>query len=685
MDFKKRARELVSKMSLAEKMSQMKFDSPPIERLGIPGYNWWNEGLHGVARSGSAACFPQAIGMAATFDPSLVFRIGEAVSKEARAKYNGYRIFGGTGIYQGLTLWSPNINIFRDPRWGRGHETYGEDPYLTAVTGAAYVDGLQGDDEKYRRVDATLKHFAVHSGPESSRHSFDVQPSKRDLWQTYLFAFDYIIRKSRVAAVMGAYNRLDGVPCCGSEELLEENLRGRMGFEGYVVSDCGAIYDFYNGHGTSPDAPHAAAQAVKAGCDLNCGGAYASLNVAYETGLLTEEDIDRSVIRLFEARMRLGMFDDDCPYNSIPKDAYDTKEHAALSREAAVDSIVLLKNNGILPLNPGKKYAVIGPVADDKLVLLGNYHGTPKKTTTLQRGIIEEVEAAGGSVLCARGCHIVCKDLGSWEENPLREALVAASEADIVIMCLGLNPTFEGEEGDGYNSQRGGDKPDIDIPEVQLELFREIAKLGKPIVFVSVSGSCLNLCEADEKADAVLQCFYPGAEGGYALADVLFGRVSPSGRLPLTFYRSTDDLPPFDDYSMENRTYRYFKGKPLYPFGFGLSYTSFSYSFKNAKKTDSGITIKLSVKNTGSRDSKEAVTLYLAAGDNEDEPPVRLIYLKKIFIRAGDEFELDCEIEQDALKYADSVGNYRMPSGSRLVLAGSCRDESAKARKIIQL
>ena len=686
MDHRKRAEEIVSKMTLAEKMSQMRYDAPPIERLGIPGYNWWNEGLHGVARSGSATSFPQAIGLAATFDPVLIKTIGSAISGEARAKYNGYRRFGNTAIYQGLTYWSPNINIFRDPRWGRGHETYGEDPYLTARIGAAFVEGMQGDDPDYNKVDATLKHLAVHSGPESIRHSFDVHPSKRDLWQTYLFAFDYIIRHSKAAAVMGAYNRLYGVPCNGSTELLEDDLRGRMGFEGYVVSDCGAISDFYNGHNVCPDAPHAAAQAVKAGCDLNCGGSYAHLMAAYEAGLIDEDSITKAVTRLFEARSRLGMFDDGCPYDSIPTDAYDTAENDALAREAAQDSIVLLKNDGILPLSPSKRVAVIGPVADSKLVLLANYNGTPKKTVTLQQGIIDAVSKAGGKTFCARGCDIVGRDIGDWEENPFREALIAAGNSDVVIMTLGLDPTFEGEQGDGYNSQRGGDRADIDIPEIQMALYREIVKLGKPIVFVSVSGSCLNLREADETANAVLQCFYPGQEGGNALADILFGEVSPSGRLPLTFYRSTDDLPDFTDYDMKGRTYRYFDGDVTYPFGYGLSYTKFEYSSLRAEKDGCGLKASLKIKNAGCRDSKEAVTLYLRPDDVSDGAPnVKLVCVGKVFIKAGDTAELTLDIEPDALKYTDEDGNYYFRKGKYTLLAGSCLEKYAAASANIEL
>ncbi|MDD6031895.1 MAG: glycoside hydrolase family 3 C-terminal domain-containing protein, partial [Oscillospiraceae bacterium] len=562
MTFSERAKALVAQMTLEEKMSQLRYDSPAIPRLGIPAYNWWNECLHGVARAGMATVFPQAIGMAASFNEELLQQVAKATSDEARAKYNQYKTFGETEIYQGLTFWSPNINIFRDPRWGRGHETYGEDPCLTGKMGAAFVKGLQGDDPKYRKVDATLKHFCVHSGPEGIRHGFDAEVSEEDLWDTYLKAFQYCIDNADPSAVMGAYNSVNGEPCCGSEKLLTDLLREKMGFKGYVVSDCGAVRDIDQFHHITPGPAESAALAVKSGCDLNCGAAYTYLLTAYEKGLIDEETITRSAERLFEARFRLGMFDDDCPYDQLGPEVVCCPAHRELNREMARQSMVLLKNNGILPLKGSESIAVIGPNADDVSVLLGNYNGTPDRYTTLLRGI---QDAASGRVTYARGCHSFQPEPSgtSCAERKLREAVLAARNSDVVILCMGLNPQMEGEQGDAYNGSDSGDKFDLELPACQKVLYEAVMAEGKPVIFVNVSGSALNLSAQDEQCDAVVQCFYPGAEGGNALADILFGKACPSGRLPVTFYRSTDDLPPFADYSMKNRTYRFFEGTPL--------------------------------------------------------------------------------------------------------------------------
>ncbi|MGI5893592.1 MAG: glycoside hydrolase family 3 C-terminal domain-containing protein [Candidatus Merdivicinus sp.] len=619
MDFKARAKELVSKMTLEEKMGQMRYDAPAIPRLGIPAYNWWNEALHGVARSGTATVFPQAIGMAASFNDNLLHEVATAISDEVRAKYNEYRTFDDTLIYQGLTCWSPNINIFRDPRWGRGHETYGEDPYLTGRMGAAFVNGLQGDDPVYRKTDATLKHYAVHSGPENLRHSFDAVVDQKDLYETYLAAFRYCIEKSHPACVMGAYNRVNGEPACASKTLLEDILRGEFGFDGYVVSDCGAIRDIDLHHKVTNGPEESAALAVKNGCDLNCGAAYTYLQVAYEKGLLDEETITKSVERLMEARLRLGMFDKDCPYDRITMDVVESPAHIALNREMARQSIVLLKNNGILPLKGNETIAVIGPNADSKDVLLGNYNGTPSRYSTILRGI---QDAASGKVNYAYGAHLFKEEVpGDWSEHPLREAILAAKRSDVVILCLGLDPALEGEEGDAYNGFAGGDKIDLELPKSQKVLYHEIVKTGKPIIFVNVSGSCISLTEQDHDCDAVIQCFYPGAEGGNALADILFGKASPSGRLPVTFYRSVDDLPDFTDYSMENRTYRFFKGSPLYPFGHGLSYTNFEEKWLDDNTVE--------VTNTGSMDSWHAVLKF------KQDPYPTLVGFSKVWVPAG--------------------------------------------------
>ena len=601
-------------------MGQMKYNAPAIPRLGIPAYNWWNEALHGVARSGTATVFPQAIGMAASFNDELMEEVATAISDEARAKYNEYKTYGETQIYQGLTLWSPNINIFRDPRWGRGHETYGEDPYLTGRMGSAFVRGLQGYDPVYRKTDATLKHFAVHSGPEGLRHGFNAEVNQKDLYETYLSAFRYCIDHSHPAAVMGAYNRVNGEACCASPTLIKEILRGEFGFDGYYVSDCGAIRDIDMFHKLAASPDESAAMAANAGCDLNCGDAYVYLQVAYEKGLVSEEVITESVERLMEARLRLGMFDDDCPYDSITMDVVESPEHIALNREMARQSMVLLKNNGILPLKGGETIAVIGPNADSQSVLLGNYNGTPSQYTTLLRGI---QEASSGKVNYARGCHLYKDDEpGSCGEHPYREAVLAAKRSDVVILCMGLDPTMEGEEGDAYNGDGSGDKVDLELPACQKVLYEEIIKTGKPVIFVNVSGSCISLVRQDEECAAVLQCFYPGAEGGHALADILFGKASPSGRLPVTFYRSADDLPDFTDYSMEGRTYRFFKGSPLYPFGFGLSYTSFTENWLDDKTVE--------VTNTGSMDSWHTVLQI------RDTPYPTLIGFTKVWVKAGE-------------------------------------------------
>lgn len=624
MTFKERAKELVAKMTLPEKLSQMRYDAPAIPRLGIPGYNWWNECLHGVARSGSATVFPQAIAMAASFDSELMERIGDAVSTEGRAKFNEYRKFGDTGIYQGINFFAPNINIFRDPRWGRGHETYGEDPCLTGRMAAGFVKGLQGHG-KYRKADATLKHFAVHSGPENLRHGFDVNPSERDLRETYLWAFRYCIKHCDPSCVMGAYNRVYGEPCCGSPFLLEKTLRGEFGFDGYVVSDCGAVCDFNENHRVTANAAESAALAVNSGCDLNCGSAYQWLKTSVALGLLPEEKVTRAVERLFEARIRLGMFDSDCEYDSITYDVVECPEHLALSRKAAADSIVLLKNDGILPLDPKCKIAVIGPNADDRSVLTANYAGTPSEYVTVLEGIRE---AAGGRVCSSKGCHsFLMPGPGQFDENITRDAIITAAGADVVVMVMGLNPSMEGEQGDARNSGLDGDRSDIELPQSQKCLFEEIMKLGKPVVFVNISGSAVALGEQDKRCAAVVQCFYPGAQGGRALADVLFGKVSPSGRLPVTFYASSADLPPFEDYSMENRTYRYFTGTPVYPFGHGLTYSEIREEWLDADR--------VVLENVGKTDTAYSVLRF------ENRPERRLVGFRKVFLKAGEKLTVD--------------------------------------------
>ncbi len=614
------AEALVAKMTLAEKISQMLYTAPAIERLGIPAYNWWNEALHGYARSGTATVFPQAIGMAASFNTDLMQKVGEAISVEARAKYNEYKKFGDTARYQGLTCWSPNINIFRDPRWGRGHETYGEDPYLTGRMGTAFVNGMQGDG-KYRRVDTCLKHFAAHSGPEALRHGFNATVSEKDMNDTYLWAFKYCIDHADPASVMGAYTRTNGEPCCASETLMKKILRGEWGFDGYYVSDCGAICDIDANHKVTATRAESAALAVNAGCDVNCGNAFDFLKEAVAEGLITEEVITEAVTRLFTARYRLGMFADDCEYDAISYDVVACPAHRELNLKMAQESIVLLKNDGILPLQKDVRIAVIGPNASSYDLLLANYCGTADRYVTPLAGIMD---ACRGKVTYARGCHLFRPTQDDDSGINTREALIAAKLSDVVVLCMGLDAVLEGEEGTINTAGVAvGDKATLNIPASQLELYDKIKELGKPIVFVNFSGSCVDLSDMKENCAAVIQQFYPGAMGGKALADVLFGDVSPSGRLPVTFYKSVDDLPDFADYSMENRTYRFFKGEPVYPFGAGLTYSTIREEWID----DNTVTVH----NDGDVDTAYSVLKFA-----KDPADPKLCGFEKIFLKAGE-------------------------------------------------
>ncbi|MBE6966043.1 MAG: glycoside hydrolase family 3 protein [Ruminococcaceae bacterium] len=617
MNFREKAIELVSKMTLEEKLSQMNHDAPAIERLGIPAYNWWSECLHGAARNGTATVFPQSIAMAASFNKERMREVATAISDEIRAKYNENKKQGFTEIYQGITMCSPNINIFRDPRWGRGQETYGEDPTLTGMMAAEYVKGLQGDG-KYRKVDATLKHYAVHSGPEADRRAFDIDVTDEELYGTYLAAFEYCIKNAEPSAVMAAYNAVKGSPCVASNFLLKDVLRDKFGFEGYVESDANGVEFLDKYHKVTNTSAESAALAAKSGCDLCIGDAFKELPEAYRQGLITEEDIDESVIRLFTARFRLGMFSDDCEYDNIPYDVVDCEKHKALNLEMARESIVLLKNDGILPLDASKKIAVIGPCADDIAPLLANYCGRASEYVTLLSGIREKAN----NVMYAKGSDY-CTEPREYDERLDNEALIIAEKCDVIIMCMGITPAIEGEEVDGNYGTEGGDKRSIEIPEVQKKLYRKLRELGKPMVFVNVSGSCLALGEQDNDCNAVLQCFYPGSLGGRALADIIFGVCSPSGRLPVTFYASDSDLPDFRDYSMENRTYKFFKGKPVYPFGHGLTYSGITEDW-----TDENTAV---IKNNGKYDTYYSVLKY------STNPYKKLEDFKKIFIKSGEE------------------------------------------------
>jgi len=677
LSFEARAADLVGRLTLDEKVAQMQDRAPAIPRLGIPAYNWWNEALHGVARSGLATVFPQAIGLAATWNDSLLFQVATVISDEARAKHQEYVRHDSRARYQGLTFWSPNINIFRDPRWGRGQETYGEDPFLAGTLAVQFIRGMQGDDSTYLKTIATVKHFAVHSGPEPDRHTFNAVVSERDLHETYLRAFAMGIQDGPAGSIMCAYNRLYGKAACGSDLLLGDVLRGRWGFKGYVVSDCGAIDDIYERHRIVPTAAQAAALGVNTGTDLECGDTYASLVSAVQQGLITEARIDTAVTRLFLARMRLGMFDppDMVRWAQIPFSVLDDSAHRALARQAARESIVLLRNkHHTLPLSKSlRTIAVIGPDADDPRMLLGNYNGEPADPITPLRGIREALP--GVRVIYARGADLaegfsgLDRAPGSARAAPDSQqgssleaaAAQAAEEADAVVLFLGLNANLEGEEMrvdvPGF---KGGDRTTIDLPAPQEALLERIVKVGKPTVLVLMSGSALAVTWAERHVNAIVEAWYPGQAAGSAIADVLFGDYNPAGRLPVTFYRSTDDLPPFDQYAMSGRTYRFFTGKPLYAFGYGLSYTKFKYSHlttsaKSLSASDS-LTVAVDVKNDGKVRGDEVVQLYVRhEGSRIPRPRLDLRGYRRITLDPGQSRRVTFTLPGASLAWWDST------------------------------
>lgn len=821
LTFEERTNDLASKLTLEEKTQMMRFDSPAIDRLGIPAYNWWNECLHGDARSGLATVFPEPIGMAAMWDKNQMFAIANAISDEARAKYNDYQRQGKSGIYKGLTFWTPNINIFRDPRWGRGMETYGEDPYLTAEMAIPFVKGLQGDDPRYLKLVSTVKHFAVHSGPESTRHSFDVWPSDYDLAETYLPHFKRTIEEGGAYSVMCAYQSLKGAPCCGSK-FLENILRNQWNFKGYIVSDCGAVQDFYEqkAHHIVATPEEASAMAVKAGTDLNCGSVYAKhLLDAVKQGLLTEDEINVSVKRLIMARMKLGQFDpaEMVKYSQIPLSVLDSKEHKSLALESARKSMVLLENkNNILPFSKNIKHvAVIGPNADNSEILLGNYNGYPSNEITPLKGIIEKLPNA--DVKYAQGCRLAnelpcltaispdyfytseslkekgltgeyfsqfnCKgkvqhsridkniDFVWWTKAPFKdmqpdsfsvrwkavlvppvtgnyaigaeafngfdifidgklfihgrpsdhsprkeyefikleagkkyniqfdypqnnseyatarliwdvpnpnlkeEAIKLAQKSDLVVLCMGLSPMLEGEEMKvkvpGF---AGGDRMDIKLPESQTDLIREIQKLGKPTVLVLLNGSALAFNWEAENIPAILEAWYPGQAGGTAIADVIFGDYNPSGHLPLTFYKSIDQIPAFDEYDMKGKTYRYFDGKPLYEFGYGLSYSTFKYEIKNFPteiQAGEKINVSVNVTNTGKYDGDEVVQMYVSLPDSKLKKPIRdLQGFKRIHLKVGETQTVEFTLLPDQFAARDENNLDIVEPGKVLISVG---------------
>ena len=675
------AHELVSKMTIEERASQLKFDAPPVERLGVPAYNWWNEALHGVARAGTATMFPQPVAMASMFDPEMIRKIGDVVATEARAKYNEASKHGDRDIYKGLTFWSPNINLFRDPRWGRGQETYSEDPYLTARLGVAYIKGLQGDG-KYLKVAACAKHYAVHSGPEAIRHEFDAEVSQKDLWETYLPAFEAAVKEGEVEAVMGAYNRTLGEPCCGSDLLIRKILRGKWGFQGHFVSDCWAISDFHLHHHITTTAPEAAALAIKMGCDVNCGNTYLHLLRALEDGLITEDDITTAAERLFTTRFMLGEFDENCEYNSIPYEVVECPEHLALSEEAARRSIVLLKNDGILPLDKTKikTIGVIGPNANDRMALIGNYHGTASRYITVLEGIQDYV-GDDVRVLYAEGCHLYkdrVEGLGLPGDR-LSEAETVAEHSDVVVLVTGLNENLEGEEMDQSNSVGSGDKANLLLPAPQRKLMEIVAKTGKPVILINMTGSAMDLRFAEESFSAVVQGWYPGARGGKAIAELLFGKYSFNGKLPVTFYNDSDELPAFTDYAMENRTYRYFTGGVLYPFGYGLTYGKTEVTKAEMRDDGEHYTITATVKNEGCV-VHEILQVYVR--DNESEFAVRnhsLCAFKAVSLGANETCDVEITVPKAALEIVDDTGTRRVDSRSFTFFVGTSQPDDRSA------
>ncbi|MCR5268914.1 MAG: glycoside hydrolase family 3 C-terminal domain-containing protein [Lachnospiraceae bacterium] len=715
-DLTKDAEALVSKMTIEEVASQLKYDAEAIDRLGIPAYNWWSEALHGVARAGTATVFPQAIGLAAMFDEEMLTKIAEVIATEARAKYNAQSAHGDRDIYKGLTMWSPNINIFRDQRWGRGHETYGEDPYLTGRLGVAFIKGLQGfenypeDDVSGAadgeagtaegteaagrtldtlKVAACAKHYAVHSGPESKRHHFNAKAGAKDMAETYLPAFEAAVKEGRVEAVMGAYNRTNDEPCCGSKTLIEKLLRGEWGFNGHFVSDCWAVRDFHENHRITNTPAQSAAMALSAGCDLNCGDTYLCILAALKEGLVTEEQMRKACVRLMKTRMKLGILDRSdaaaksktAKYDAISFLECDTREHNALSLEAARRSIVLLANDGTLPLREEdyKTIGVIGPTADLRSVLEGNYNGTASEYVTNLNGIRSEF---GGRILYSQGAHLYLDATSalSKHDDLLAEAAATVENSDITILCVGLDATIEGEEGDTGNMFASGDKTSLNLPESQIRLAKCVMKTAKEhakkVIVVLNAGSAIDLSFLTDDAAAIVDCWYSGGFGGRALAEVLFGKVNPSGRLPVTFYRDGEQ-PDFDDYSMKNRTYRYYRGEPLYPFGHGLSYTRFTYALSGKiadapvaasgnetagwadRKADylafqaPAVELRVEVKNAGDFDGEDAVLVFvnkcpeekcknglcdstaIAALDPENQPAWSLCAFKRAALKAG--------------------------------------------------
>ena len=675
-----RARALVAKMTVEEKASQLKFDAEAIPRLGIPAYNWWNEALHGVARAGTATVFPQAIGLAAAFDTEMMKEIGSVIATEGRAKYNENQKYGDRDIYKGLTFWAPNVNIFRDPRWGRGHETYGEDPYLTSRLAVPFIQGLQSDGE-YMKTAACAKHFAVHSGPEAKRHFFNAEASKKDMEETYLPAFEACVKEGKVEAVMGAYNRTNGEPCCASEELMNHYLRGKWKFQGHYVSDCWAIRDFHENHKVTDRPEESVKKALEAGCDLNCGCTYEKILNAYREGIIDEKYITESCVRLFTTRFLLGMFN-ETEYDKISYLEVESKEHLELAEQAATESMVLLKNDGILPLKKEEIHTigVIGPNANSRNSLIGNYHGTSSEYITVLEGM---KQAAGDQirVLYSEGCHL-WKDTiehlaAPGQPDRLAEAQAVAAYSDVVLLVVGLDETLEGEEGDTGNSDASGDKKDLEFPEPQKKLMDQILECKKPVILVNMTGSAMNLSVAEEKAAAIIQAWYPGTRGGKAVSDVIFGEKSPSGKLPVTFYKDTSDIPDFENYSMKNRTYRYYTGEPLYPFGYGLTYGKCVVNSVTAEKVYGqekefkGVKLFIETENQKNTETDDVLQIYIKDLDTEYAVlNPTLAAFKRIHLNGNVSGKTEIFVDKRAFTSVDENGNRKITGKNFKLYAG---------------
>lgn len=676
LPFAERVKDLVGRLTLEEKVSLMNHPAQGVPRLNIPGYNYWSEALHGVARNGRATVFPQAIAMAATWDKDLILKVAAAISDEGRAKYHAaLRRNGYTDQYQGLTFWSPNVNIFRDPRWGRGQETWGEDPFFTGEMASAFVKGLQGDDPKYLKAAACAKHYAVHSGPEKDRHTFNAIVTKRELYDTYLPAFKKLVMEAKVESVMGAYNRTLGEVCCASKLLLDDILRGEWGFEGHVVSDCMALSDFHLNHKVTKDAAGSAALALKYGCDLGCDHVFNEIPTAIERGDTTEALVDRALERTLGTRFKLGMFDpdEDVSFASISTDVVACDEHRQLAYRAATETVVLLKNkDNILPIKPStKKIFVTGPTATSMEVLLGNYYGFNNQMVTLLEGITGRIPEGMGMEYTS----------GAMLKHP-REikhtwAPDMAQTADFAIVCAGLSSFLEGEEGESLLSPQNGDRESISLPQSQIDYIKELAIHGVKIVLVLTGGSPIALGEVEDMVDAILFVWYPGMEGGRAVADVLFGDVSPTGKLPLTFPKSLEQLPAFDDYSMQGRTYRYMTAQPLYPFGFGLSYTRFEYSELQLAKTDltlgDSLQVSLTVRNSGASDSTEVVQFYLSDIHASTIVPIHhLIGFERVTLKAGESRSVKFTVTPEMMSFFNDDGKLTLEPGDFQLEVGGC-------------